>query len=351
MSATTTGRPRPATASASASASASAVRPPRALGLAWVVWRQHRTAARIALAVLAALCAELLWLRGAMTGYVAEHGLSAPCPAEGDCTAYAAAVDGFKLRYGDFLGCNALLLEFLPLFAGMFVAGPVIARELESGTYKVAWTQSVSPLRWFAAKLGLPVAALLAGASVLSAVFTWTWRPVGHLDDGWLVDGTRWYEAFDALGPAPVAGVLFGAALGALAGLLVKRTLPAMAVTALACLLLSWPLTAVRPHLADPLTETRTSYLEVRPFAGKDSWGYERGTITASGRRLPEDTDCHMAPVPTDCLARHGAAGYYLDYHPPAHFRRLAWTQAGLVAAAAGACAAGALWRVRRLCP
>ncbi|MEV5380564.1 ABC transporter permease [Streptomyces nondiastaticus] len=340
MSATTVSR----------TAAGSAPRPPRTLGTAWVVWRRHRIAAWTTLAVLAALCAELVWLRGAMTEYVAAHGLAAPCATEGDCAAHAAAVEEFGLRYGGFLGGNALLLEFLPLLAGMFVAGPVIARELESGTYKVAWTQSVSPLRWFAVKLGLPVAALLVGASVLSAVFLWTWRSVGHLDHGRLVDGTHWYEAFDALGPAPVANVLFGAALGALAGLLLRRTLPAMAVTAFACVLLYWPLTAVRPYLVDPVTTTRMSYLETRPFAGKDSWEYERGSITVSGRRLP-DTDCHLAHVPTDCLARHGADGYYLDYHPPAHFQRLELAQAGVVAAAAVACAAGALWRVRRLCP
>ncbi|CAM5447110.1 ABC transporter permease [Streptomyces abikoensis] len=326
-----------------------AARPPRALGLAWLVLRQHRTTAWTALAVLAALCAELLWLRGAMTAYVASHGLAVPC-REDDCAAYAAAADAFRLRYGDYLACNVLLLQFLPLFAGVFVAGPVIARELESGAYKVAWTQSVSPLRWFAAKLGLPLAALLVGAAVLSAVFTWTWRSVAHLDGGRLVDGSRWYEAFDALGPAPVAGVLFGAVLGALTGLLVRRTLPAMAVTAFACVLLYWPLATVRPYLTDPLTETRTSYLEVRPSAGRDAWGFERGTLSASGRRLP-DTECHLAHVPTECLARHGGAGYYLDYHPPAHFARLARAQAGIVTAAAAVLAGAAVWRVRRLCP
>ncbi|MEU8550190.1 translation initiation factor IF-2 [Streptomyces roseoverticillatus] len=340
MSATTVSR----------TATASVVRRPRAPGITWVVWRQHRTAAWIALAVLAALCAELLWLRGAMTGYVAEHGLAVPCRPEDDCAAFTAAVDGFRLRYGDFLGYNVLLLEFLPLFAGVFVAGPVIARELESGTYKVAWTQSVSPARWFAAKLGLPVAALLVGASVLSAVFTWTWRPVGHLDDGLLVDGTRWYEAFDALGPAPVAGVLSGAALGALTGLLVKRTLPAMAGTAAACVLLYWPLTTVRPYLADPVTTTRPASADYPPsLHGGDSWRYERGMTTPAGGRLP-DAGCIEAAGISRCVTRHGADGWYLDSHPPAHFRRLEWAQAGLVTAAAGACAAGALWRVRRLC-
>ncbi|MEV4504805.1 translation initiation factor IF-2 [Streptomyces klenkii] len=327
-------------------------RPPRSFGVAWVVWRQHRTTAWTALAVLAALCAELLWLRGAMTAYLAEHGLNVPCAKGGDaCAAYQVAAEGFLSRYSGLLTYNGRVLEFLPLLAGVIVAGPVIARELESGTYKVVWTQSVSPLRWFAAKLALPVLALLAGASALAAVYSWTWSSVGLLERDWIVHGPRWYETFDALGPAPVAGVLAGCALGALAGLLVRRTLPAMAVTAVACVLLYWPLTAVRPYLTDPVTETVPVSAGYPPAVeAGDSWRYERGMTTPSGGRLP-DAGCTVTPSIQRCVTGHGATGWYVDYHPASHFRRLQWTQAGIVTGAAALLAAGAVWRVRRLGP
>ncbi|MGK5549115.1 hypothetical protein ACSNOH_30930 [Streptomyces sp. URMC 127] len=327
---------------------APAARRTRTAGTAWVVWRRHRTTAWIALAVLAVLCAELLWLRGAMTDYVARHGLDRPCPPAGQCFArQQAAVEGFRTGYGDLLFSNGLLLTFLPVLAGLFVAGPVIARELESGMYKVAWTQSVPPLRWFAAKLGLPVAALLAGVSALSAAYTWAWRSVAGVASGELVEGFRWYESFDALGPAPVAGTLAGAALGALTGLLVRRTLPAMAVAAAACVAAYWPLSAVRPHLVGALTSPGR---QAPGPAGADAWVYERGMTTASGGRLPEP-GCATLPWPEQCLTRNGGTGWYVDYHPAAHFWSLQWAQAGLLTAAAAVLTGAAVWWLRRVSP
>lgn len=324
-------------------------RPAGARGLAWLVLRQHRTTAWLALGLLAALLVELVWLRLAMTGHLDAHpGLRTACPpgSQGvDCAPdLAAQVDRFRSTYGDYLHYNGLLLEVLPLLTGLFVAGPMVARELESGTYRLVWAQSVTPVRWLAAKLAVPVVAVLAGVSALAAVYTWTWSaaPAG------LLPGQRWDRSFDMLGPAPVAHTLLATALGALVGLLVKRTGPAMGATLVAFGAVRWGLSALRPRLISPVTELSAAIPGL--IRGDDDWIVERGMITNTGARIPEP-HCGVGVSPGDCVAQHHAAGWYVDWHPGSHLWPLEWAEAG-VAVGLAACAAGAaLWVIRRTYP
>jgi ABC-type transport system involved in multi-copper enzyme maturation permease subunit len=45
------------------------------------------------------------------------------------------------------------LLQALPALIGAFVGAPVLARELETGTFRYAWTQGFGRWRWTLAKL------------------------------------------------------------------------------------------------------------------------------------------------------------------------------------------------------
>lgn len=60
---------------------------------------------------------------------------------------------------------------FLPLFIGAFAGGPLIARELETGTYRFAWAQSVGRTRWVIAKLVVLGLTLTLMALAFSALF------------------------------------------------------------------------------------------------------------------------------------------------------------------------------------
>ncbi|MFI0983429.1 hypothetical protein ACH4SP_41275 [Streptomyces sp. NPDC021093] len=129
----------------------------------------------------------------------------------------------------------------LPPLGGVLVAGPMVADELVSGTYKMAWTQSVTPARWLTAKL-VVAAGVLLGLTVPLSVLLW-W--VG-------AEGTRAGEPVFAT--APYAYALLAVAVGALAGLLVRHTSGAMTVTALALaftlvLMRSQPTSTLRDQL------------------------------------------------------------------------------------------------------
>ena len=63
------------------------------------------------------------------------------------------------------------MLQAVPLLLGAFVGAPVLARELETGTFRYAWTQAFGRWRWTLAKLVPLAVALAAVAGVFSLVF------------------------------------------------------------------------------------------------------------------------------------------------------------------------------------
>ena len=120
-----------------------------------------------------------------------------------------------------------LLVLVVPVLIGMFWGAPIIARELESGTFRLAWTQSVSRLRWLLVKLGLVGLASMVAAGGLSLMVTWWASPLDK------VSQNRFSPSNFALhGFVPAGYAVFAFALGAAAGLLIRRTLPAMVVDA-----------------------------------------------------------------------------------------------------------------------
>jgi hypothetical protein len=194
----------------------------------WVTWRQHRAEALWA-AVLVALLAALLVLtsRAMFAAYQQlQQGTSvATCVRTHSQNPVCDALTG-SFR-GEFGGASFLLLglTILPALAGMFLGAPLVAREVERGTHRLAWTQGMTRLRWMLAKASALVVGTLLLSGAFSLLLMW-WR--GPLDQ---VSGDRFATGFDLEGVAPVAYALFALALGIAAGALLRRTVPAMAVT------------------------------------------------------------------------------------------------------------------------
>src|SRR5262249_39924083 len=133
-----------------------------------------------------------------------------------------ALTSDFRNQFGS-ASILLLGLTILPALAGMFLGAPLVAREVERGAHRLAWTQGISRPRWMLTQVG----ALVIGTAVLFGAFSvllmW-WR--APLDQ---VAGDRFANGFDLEGAVPVAYALFALALGMAAGVLVRRTVPAMA--------------------------------------------------------------------------------------------------------------------------
>ncbi|MFP1626189.1 ABC transporter permease [Streptomyces sp. 5K101] len=298
----------------------------RLRGTAWVVVRQHRTVLGVAAAALVLSAAIAAGLRIWFEATPPDDFDRDLFPRDDVRTALVVIVE--------YAGLAAVLL---PLLVAAVVAGPVVARELESGTYKLAWSQSVTPLRWFATKVTVPAVAVTALTTALIGVFRLAWEPVStntHL---------RWYarHVFLATGPTLVAYGLLAVAVGALAGLLVRRTLAAMSVAGLATGAVMLGLGSQWGALWTTDSATRTG---VDLFTSRADWLVtDTGPLTTSGERLHDDI-CFGADRP-GCFTEHDIAGRWWDYHPASHLWPLQLVETGIVLAVAAA----AVWAAFRI--
>jgi hypothetical protein len=183
--------------------------------MTWVAWRQHRGQAAAGAAMLLGYCLLAL----------AEH------------------------RFPRIGGATTSLAVYLPVTIGVFWGAPLLARELESGTHQLAWTQSVTRRRWLAYRLLVASITGLLLSGALTALLTWGVRSTAR-------PGPGRFTFFDMHGLVPLAATLFGLALGTAVGGVLRRTIWSMGAS-LAVLILSRPgLEAVRPFYEAPLRAT-----------------------------------------------------------------------------------------------
>ena len=195
--------------------------------MAWVTWRQHRFALAGVAALLGAL-AVCLWLVGLQLHHA--YAAAAACHPAG-----SAACDGMVISFSGMDGflANGFILQAVPALIGAFVGAPVLAREMETGTFRYAWTQGFGRWRWTLAKLVLLAIAVAAAAGavqpavvlVLPAVLR-RGQPDPRPPRLPLFPGL-----FDLRGVAFAAWTLAAFAIGALAGMLIRRVVPAIAAT------------------------------------------------------------------------------------------------------------------------
>ncbi|MFH8490877.1 hypothetical protein [Streptomyces longisporoflavus] len=306
---------------------------------------QHRTALWITLALLALGIAVLVTNR-LMASHAADVFTATGCTigtnTTPDCHQTVREYLDTEIQFNRSVDYSGMAILALPCLIGLFVAGPLIGRDMETGTYKLAWTQSVSPVRWLAMRLSTYAALVVFGVTLLAAVQRWVWSTGPRENYG----QASWYARaiYGSVGPVALAYALFGLGVGALAGVLLRRMLPAMA----AALAVTVGAVAALPLLRGRLWATETvtssgSYAAGPPASG---FGVEQGMTTADGR-LPESVCSNAIGNYKQCLDKHQVTGWYNDFHPSSHFWPLQFVETGIVLALA-AVATYAAFRVLR---
>jgi hypothetical protein len=356
--------------------------------MTWLAWRQLRTPAAVAaLGVLGVLVAL------AVTG---PHLLNVydtvvvPCAAHDDCFAVTNHFQGLESQLVHL--CSSLTI-LAPILFGIFLGAPLIARELEAGTYRLAWTQSVNRTRWIAARLTLVtlVTAVLVG--FLSTAVTWWQRPLD------LVNNALWLN-FDQRDLMPVAFAVFAVALGTLVGAIVRRTLVAMATTIVGYFGVRYLVTEyIRSNLFTPLRASLPFHFQVTStgtdapigppqpndlvvsnqivtgsgrvvgqngaigpngnLGGFDVKGNGTAVFTGVGRcpnRIPVSAGPHRHTVPaTQAALQRCIDSFHLrqlvSYQPASRYWPLQWSEAAIFVALTFALGAGCVWWVRRRLP
>jgi hypothetical protein len=307
-------------------------------GTARTVLRLHRAALAVwGLAVLG-LSGWLVWLTE-VTAKDARAAMEACDQAGQD---WCDTTIGW-VGYSEPVGWIGLLISYAFLPVAAFAGAALIGRELENGTAHLAWTQGISPARWLTAKLAVPALALTAGATVLVLVYRWAWYPNQDLVfDLWMSE-----NAFLSRGPATVAYCLCALAVGTLTALLLRRTLPALAVSVAATGLLGFVLRRYRDSFWPAVTVTSPTNEMDYPA---DAWELESGALV-HGHRTPDFAfwECDSNAAQTQhCLDRMGVTGYYTTYHPRSHYWPLHLVETGIVLTVAALATAAAFWLLRR---
>jgi len=250
----------------------------------WVVWRQHRNQAYFAAAAALAAFAVLMVVTGRQMAWQYQSALTS-CTASHNCGNLANI-----LNLGNpVLSLLVTLTVAVPCLLGMFWGGPLLARELETGTSQFAWTQSVSRRRWLTVEAGWALLAAAAWGGAVSALVTWWSSPENALNHQNFQPGQ-----FDIQGIVPVGYALFAMALGITAGALLRRTLPALAVTLGFFIFLRIVVADfLRPHYLTALTRT-FSFLHP-PALPEGSYWQVSGGVTGPGGLVPAST-AHGGP-------------------------------------------------------
>jgi hypothetical protein len=290
--------------------------------MTWVTWRLQRTEALIAAGILALLAALLIPTGLHMASVYHHNGLSACVGTNSrDCQ---AAVDAFRSQFEHGVAGLFPWFNLIPGVIGVLFAAPFIL-ELESGTFKLAWTQSVTRRRWLAGKLGLTVAAALVAALVLIALLTWWRGPLDHLH------GRMETSVFDFEGTVGFGYVLFALGLALAIGAVWRRTVPAVILgfagyVVARLFVQGW----LRQRYEAPLTLT---WPITRGFNGQgmnkawilseqpsDRFGHPVSLAIGSFASCGRAAKGHAQLIDPSCLARLGAGYNHAVFQPASRF-------------------------------
>jgi ABC-2 family transporter len=191
--------------------------------MTWVAWRLQRTETLITVGILALLALLLVPTGINMASAYHDAGLSACTAAKSASDAACGAnVGQFETRFQSLLQLTDWF-TLVPGLIGVLLAAPFIF-DLEHGTYRLAWTQSITRRRWLTGKLALPVAAAVVAAGVLILLLTWWRTPQVHLD-GRMGNGT-----YDAEGTVAIGYTLFALGLALAVGAVWRRAAASLTV-------------------------------------------------------------------------------------------------------------------------
>lgn len=349
--------------------------------MTWLAWRQFRFQAMIAAMALAALGVVVI-ATGPGLAHLYDSSVGA-CHPGTDCSAVVARFLGndgalqFALR---------VAMVVVPGLIGVFWGAPLVAREIETGTFRLAWTQSVSRTRWLLVKLLLGGLAAMVAAGLLSLAVTWWFSPFDRAS-------MTQFDVFDQRGIVPIGYAAFGFVAGVVTGIVVRRTVAAMAVTLVVLVLLRVGVAEiVRPHTFTPVKQDRA--LTTDPGIGygvfsapgasgqptiipgpagiPNAWVYAVDIVDSRGTSLSPDVVARECPELSmggpaagsggggahaqaaggplgDCAARL-AATYHerLTFQPANRFWPLQWTELGIFLALTAVGGGAGLWWIRR---
>ncbi|THV26221.1 ABC transporter permease subunit [Glycomyces paridis] len=324
----------------------------------WLTWRHMRAQTLWTAGALTALAAYLLYLG---TDIRESYRINVT-----DCT--TACDEAARLladQFGSGLLMTSLLLIAAPALIGAFWGAPLITRELETGTHRLAWVQSVTRTRWLTVKLVIVGGASVLLTGALSLLLTWAAGPFDTL-----VDSRFEPLTFAARDLAPFGYALLAFTLGLVIGVLTRKTLLAMALTLVVFTAFQLLMANVlRPHYAEPVTET-IDWADANTVGQIDSFGIGPQGAGIQGYTIPgawvlsdlivvhkgDGTEVTGADIeacdetgggPDDCMLALDA-DFDVTYQPADRYWTFQWIEFAIALGLAALLIAVAYWKLPR---
>jgi hypothetical protein len=324
--------------------------------MTWLVWRQHRAKFYVGIALVLAF-AVVIAITGTQVA-AQYHSARVAC----------AAGHGCRHLGGLFMGSHVvgfLVIGTLgaPLVVGLFWGAPLVAAEAEAGTTQFAWMQSITRKRWLAVEIGWMLLAAAMWGALISTLVTWWSSPTNAEQLNQFNPGR-----FDLMYLVPVAYSIFAMALGIAAGALLRRTLPAVAVTLAGFIAARVVITLwVRPHYMSAVTKFSSVVNSFTPAGAY--WRIASGVLGPNGQpiaqpdNIPEFNGIPQTVLPASCASATNGTGNptpacaqalshyreFITYQPASRFWAFQGIEAGIfVALAAALIALTALVLLRR---
>jgi hypothetical protein len=341
----------------------------------WLTWRQFRAQAITAAAALAAFAILLAATGPGLASRYATSKITG-CHSFGCGTAVNKFLSELAGPYPVVYLLGIGLILAAPAISGIFWGAPLIAREFETRTFNLAWTQGITRTQWLAVKLALTGLAAMAVTEVLSLIYAWWADPISKAVRLGNNSGPQLFSQgpfssviFASHGITPLGYAAFAFALGTAAGVLTRRALPAMAITlaVFAAAQLAMPL-VIRPHLVPP-SHTTVSIFAADEVYGSltadvvprqpDAWIVSSQALNAAGHPVSAIPAACLSPTipgrkggtsaitPAQCMQ---ARGYReaITYLPTSRYWPLQWIETAIFLALALALAGFCFWRLGR---
>jgi ABC-type transport system involved in multi-copper enzyme maturation permease subunit len=319
--------------------------------MVWVTWRQHRATLLSVPAVLGVVALYLL-----IAGLKIHHDYAALAACRPASSGACQQLDKeFTNTDWTISNTTLILMNFAPALIGAFAGAPVLGRELETGTFRYAWTQGMRRERQTVVKLVLLGVVLAAIAGALGELFAWFFQPAlqnaGMNVLAALVFGTR--------GLAFAVWTLAAFAIGAFLGMLFRRVVPAIAATLgvyFGLDILTWlflrkqyPVALVTSNsgLFSGASTPSSPWMLSTWYAGPGGQPASQSVVDQVLSLFPHNG----APVVKESLAQafaqHGITEWW-RYVPVSRFWPMQFFEAGWLLILSALLIAGTIWLVRR---
>jgi hypothetical protein len=269
-----------------------------------------------------------------------HHDGLAACLGAAHSTGCSEALQSFTSRF-ESVGNLMAWLTIVPGLVGVLLAAPFVL-QLESGTYRLDWTQSITRGRWIAGKLALAVAAAVVVSAVFIALVTWWRTPLAH------ISGRMDPSVFDSEGIVVFGYTLFALGLALAIGILWRRAVPALVVAfvgyfAARVFVDTW----LRQRLTPPVAATFRGRREGDPPALYHAFVITEHQSDRFGHEVaPKIAVClRAAPVNLrKCVSEQGPGFVHAVFEPASRFWSMQLVEFGLFTGVALALVAFSAW-------